>query len=402
MPCRQVGELRDTSRMNKAVKTLVSVVLLAVFGAAAYFSIFKTARIENTTQAQTGGVLGDLAGKLTGVVPVEELSGVIALDVEPYFQDVRVQKRLAELGFKLKTTRIGSRDMAARVVKGQTPEFLYASGVVAGNQIVDAAKKAGVPATMVSPVYTPMVIASWSPIAKILAANGMAAQNKSGGWTVDMAQLTTTMLDKKRWKDLKVAQGYDVNKSMLISTTDVRKSNSAAMYLALTAYVVNGNEMVSDRDSAQKAANTVLGLFKRQGYQENYVNGNFDDYASIGIGKTPMAFIYENQMVSYALNKKGLTDSMVLLYPQPTLFNKVVFVATTERSKKLGELLATDPDLQRLAVSFGFRIADAAYFAQTARTAGLTVDEHITQVIDPPSFELMGQMIESITQGMAQ
>lgn len=386
--------------MNKASKALVTLVLLVAFGSAAYFSIFKTARLENGT-AGSGGLTG-LAGKLTGAVPVEELSGVIALDVEPYFQDQRVQKRLADLGFRLKATRIGSRDMAARVVKGETPEFLYASGVVAGNQIVDAAKKVGVPATMVSPIYTPMVIASWSPIAKILAANGMAAQGKDGGWTVDISQLTQAMLDKKRWKDLKDAQAYDVNKSVLVSTTDVRKSNSAAMYLALTAYAVNGNEMVTDRAAAQKAANTVLGLFKRQGYQENYVNGNFDDYASIGIGKTPMAFIYENQMVSYALTKKGLADGMVLLYPQPTLFNKVVFVATTERSKRLGELLATDTELQRLAVEFGFRIADSPYFAQAAKGVGLTVDEHITQVIDPPSFELMGQMIESITQGMAQ
>lgn len=392
--------LRDTARMNKASKALVTLVLLVAFGGAAYVSLFKTAQLENGSGGPGG--LGGLAGKLTGVVPVEELSGVIALDVEPYFQDARVQKRLADLGYRLKVTRIGSRDMAARVVKGDTPEFLYASGVVAGNQIVDAAKKAGVPATMVSPIYTPMVIASWSPIAKILAANGMAVQRNDGGWSVDMTQLTQAMLDKKRWKDFKDAQAYDVNKSVLVSTTDVRKSNSAAMYLALTAYAVNGNEMVTDRAAAQKAAAAVLGLFKRQGYQENYVNGNFDDYASIGIGKTPMAFIYENQMVSYALTKKGLADGMVLLYPQPTLFNKVVFVATTDRSKKLGELLATDAELQHLAVDFGFRVADSAYFAQVVKSVGLTVDEHITQVIDPPSFELMGQMIDAMTQGMAQ
>lgn len=389
--------------MNKATKTLITLVLLAAFGAAAYFSVFKTARLENgSAGAANSGPLAGLAGKLTGTVPVEEISGLISLDVEPYFADPRVQKRLTELGFRLKTTRIGSRDMAARVVKDQTPEFLYPSGVVAGNQIVDAAKKAGVSATMVSPIYTPMVIASWSPIAKILAANGMAAQNKEGGWTVDFPKLTQTMLDKKRWKELKDAQAYDVGKSVLISTTDVRKSNSAAMYLALTAYAVNGNEMVSDHDAAQKAATAVLGLFKRQGYQENYVNGNFDDYASIGIGKTPMAFIYENQMLSYALAKRGLGDGMVLLYPQPTVFNKVVFVATSDRARKLGEALATDTTLQHLAVDFGFRIADAAYFSQVAQGVGLNVDTRITQVIDPPSFELMGQMIETITQGMAQ
>lgn len=389
--------------MNKAVKVLVTVVLLVAFAGAAYFSIFKTARLDGGAPAAVGssGPLAGLAGRLTGAVPVEELSGVIALDVEPYFQDARVQKRLADLGFRLKTTRIGSRDMAARVVKDQTPEFLYASGVVAGNQIVDAAKKAGVPATMVSPIYTPMVIASWKPIAKILAANQMASEN-NGVWSVDTAKLTQAMVDKKRWKELKDAKDYDVNKSVLVSTTDVRKSNSAAMYLALTAYAVNGSEVVADREAAQKAANTVLGLFKRQGYQENYVNGNFDDYASIGIGKTPLAFIYENQMVSYALAKKGLADGMLLLYPQPTLFNKVVFVATTDRAKRLGEALANDVELQHLAVQFGFRIADSAFFTQTVSAVGLTVDERITQVIDPPSFELMAQMIEAITQGMSQ
>ena len=390
--------------MNKVSKALVTLVLLAAFSAAAYFSIFKTARLDSGGGAPvtSSGPLSGLAGKLTGAVPVEELTGVIALDVEPYFQDPRVQKRLSDLGYRLKTTRIGSRDMAARVIKGQTPEFLYASGVVAGNQIVDAAKKANVPATMVSPIYTPMVIASWSPIAKILAANGMAQQNKEGGWTVDFAKLTQVMLDKKRWKDLKDAQAYDVGKSILVSTTDVRKSNSAAMYLALTAYAVNGSEMVTDREAALKAASAVLGLFKRQGYQENYVNGNFDDYATIGIGKTPMAFIYENQMVGYALAKKGLADGMVLLYPQPTLFNKVVFVATTDRAKKLGDVLSSDTELQRLAVEFGFRIAESDYFVKAAQGAGLTVDARVTQVIDPPSFELMAHMIEAITQGMAQ
>ena len=62
------------------------------------------------------------------------------------------------------------------------------------------------------------------------------------------------MLDKKRWKDLQGAQAYEVNKSVLVSTTDVRKSNSAAMYLALTSYAFNGGEVVTDRNTAQKAA----------------------------------------------------------------------------------------------------------------------------------------------------
>ena len=389
--------------MSRTVKTVITAILLLAFGAAVYFSMFRTARLEGgSATSATGGMLGGLAGKITGVVQVQELSGLIAVDVEPYFQDPRVQKLLADNGFKLNVTRVGSRDMAARVVPGQTPDFFYASGVVAANQISDAAKKVNLATTIYSPIYTPMVIASWAPIAQILATNGMAKEASPGVWSVDLQKLTQTMLDKKRWKDLKGSQAYDVGKSVLVSTTDVRKSNSAAMYLALTSFAVNGGDLVTDRDTAQKTARAVAGLFKRQGYQENYVNGNFDDYVSIGIGKTPMAWIYENQIVSYAMAKKGLGPGMVLLYPQPTLFNKVVFVASSERARKLGELLSTQPELQRLAVDFGFRIADTAHFVQSTKAAGLAVEERITQVIDPPSFEIMAEMIDVISREMGQ
>jgi hypothetical protein len=390
--------LRDTAAMKSVNKTIVTLLLLAVFGVAAYFSMYQTGRQPE----QTGSALGGLAGKLTGAVQVQELDGFITVEVEQYFQDARVQKVLLDNGFKLNVKRIGSRDMAARVVAGQTPDFFYTSGVVAANQITDAAKRANITSAVYSPIYTPLVIASWTPIAQILSANAMAKEVGGGVWHVDLAKLTQTMLDKKRWKDLKSSQAYDVSKTVLVSTTDVRKSNSAAMYLALTSYAVNGAEIVTDKDSAQKAALKVAGLFKRQGYQENYVNGNFDDYISIGIGKTPMAFIYESQMVSYAAAKKGMGPGMVLMYPQPTLFNKVQFVATSERSKKLGELLANHAELQHLAVEFGFRIAESAYFVQSAKAANLTVEEHMTQVIDPPSFEIMAEMIDVIAREMGQ
>lgn len=380
--------------MNNAGKAIVTVLLLAGFAGAAYFSVTRT----------PGSASPGWVGQLGGVVQTQELSGLIAVDVEPYFQDARVQKILLDKGFRLQLKRTGSRDMAGSVgaTSAGSPEFFYASGVVAAQQIEAAAKKANISSASYSPVFTPMVIASWLPIANILTANGLANETSPGLWTVDLAKLTQTMLNKTRWKDLKNAQAYEVNKSVLVSTTDVRKSNSAAMYLALTSYAVNGGELVTDRETAKKTALSVAGLFKRQGYQENYVNGNFDDYLSIGMGKTPLAFIYENQIVSHALAKKGLNPGMVLLYPQPTVFNKVVFVATSDRAKKLGELLATDAALQHLAVEFGFRIADSGYFVQATQAVKLPVPEQLTQVIDPPSFDLMADMIEVITREMAQ
>ena len=104
--------------MVRTVRPAARAALLAAFGTAAFYSIYQTGR---QAAPETGGALTGLAGKLTGAVPVQELSGLIAVDVEPYFQDPRVQKLLLENGFKLKVQRMGSRDMAARVV----PEPFY-------------------------------------------------------------------------------------------------------------------------------------------------------------------------------------------------------------------------------------------------------------------------------------
>jgi hypothetical protein len=39
---------------------------------------------------------------------------------------------------------------------------------------------------------------------------------------------------------------------------------------------------------------------------------------------------------------------------------------------------------------------------QTVKPTGLAVEERITQVIDPPSYEVMAEMIDVVTQEMAQ
>jgi hypothetical protein len=375
--------------MSKTMRALITLVLLLAFGGTLFYAL-QGQRQEQVQQQEQ-----------KAIASATPLNGVIALDVEPFFKDPRVVKVLAANKLPVNVVRIGSREMAGKVVAGATPDFLFPSGVVAANQIADAARKANVPATQSSPFFTPMVIASWEPIAKILVANGIAKPLSPKVYGVDMAKLTELMLKKKRWKDFKDAGAYDVSRSVLVSTTDVRRSNSAAMYLALTSHALLG-DVVTDRATAQATAMKLVELFKRQGYQENYVNGNFDDYVAIGIGKTPLAFIYENQLVSYALAKKGVAADMVLLYPQPTIVNKVVFIATNERSKALADLLSNNAELQGIAVEYGFRIADTQRFVNTVQATGLAVEPRLTQVVDPPAFEIMAEMIDTVAKEMTQ
>lgn len=375
--------------MSASRRAAITVLLAGAFGGALWFAL-RGQKQELIEQKE--------AAAAASTTP---LSGVIALDVEPFFKDPRVQKVLAAKRLPVNVVRVGSREMAGKVVAGASPDFFFPSGVVAANQVADAARKANIPAAQVSPFFTPMVIASWEPIAKILVANGMAKAMGPRVYGVDMGKLTQAMLAKTKWKDLKDAGAYDVGRSVLVSTTDLRRSNSGAMYLALTSQALLG-DVVTDRATAQSTALKLAELFKRQGYQENYVNGNFDDYVAIGIGKTPMAFIYENQLVSYALAKKGVGEGMVLLYPLPTIVNKVVFISMNERAKALGDLLANDAELQGIAVEYGFRIADSERFMATVKPTGLAVEPRVTQVVDPPSFEIMAEMIDTVAKEMAQ
>lgn len=375
--------------MSKTMRALITLVLLLAFGGTLFYAL-KGQRQDQVQQQEQ-----------QAIASATPLAGIIALDVEPFFKDPRVVKVLAANKLPVNVVRIGSREMAGKVVAGSTPDFFFSSGVVAANQIAEAARKANIPAAQSSPFFTPLVIASWEPIAKILVANGIAKPLSPKVYGLDMGKLTELMLKKKRWKDLKDAGGYDVGRSVLVSTTDVRRSNSAAMYLALTSHALTG-DIVTDRATAQATALKLAELFKRQGYQENYVNGNFDDYVAIGIGKTPLAFIYENQLVNYALAKKGVAADMVLLYPQPTIVNKVVFIATNERSKALAELLANNAELQGIAVEYGFRVADTQRFVNAVQATGLAVEPRLTQVVDPPAFEIMAEMIDTVAKEMTQ
>ncbi|WP_457389201.1 hypothetical protein [Roseateles sp. P5_E1] len=374
--------------MNTPKRLAGTLVLLALFGGALFFALRANDETKQIAQEQSA------------VASAEPLKGLIAVDVEAFFKDERVSKLLAGAKLPVQVARVGSRDMAAKIGAADQPDFFIASGVVAANMIADAARKAGKTATQTSPFHTPLVVASWEPVAKILAANGMAKAMAPKVYSLDMEKLTQAMLAKQRWRDLKGSGDYAVSRSVLVSTTDIRRSNSAAMYLALTSAALNG-DVVADRTAAQKYATQLAELFKRQGFQENYVNGAFDDYLSIGMGKTPMTFIYEAQMVAQA-QKGGVRPEMVLMYPQPTIVNKWVLVALNERGKRLAELLATNKTLQAVALEQGFRTGDTAAFAEAAKTAGLAVDVKLNQVIDPPGFDLMFEMIDIVSREMNQ
>ncbi|HMC14617.1 MAG TPA: hypothetical protein VKI18_03230, partial [Albitalea sp.] len=66
--------------MSKPLRALLTLALLAAFGAALFFAL-RGQKQEQIAQQEA-----------VAIASVTELNGLIALDVEPYFKDPRVQK----------------------------------------------------------------------------------------------------------------------------------------------------------------------------------------------------------------------------------------------------------------------------------------------------------------------
>src|SRR5262249_60110116 len=100
---------------------------------------------------------------------------------------------------------------------------------------------------------------------------------------------------------------------------------------------------------------TLTTLFLEQGFVSSTSEQPFDDYLTIGIGKSPLVMIYESQFVARAaLHDGSITPEMVLLYPKPTVLSKHTFVPLTAHGDRLGKALTTDAKLQPLEVHYRF------------------------------------------------
>lgn len=211
-------------------------------------------------------------------------------------------------------------------------------------------------------------------------------------------------LDGKRWKDLKNSGAYAISRSVLISTTDVRKSNSAAMYLSIASYVFNGDSVVENEAQARAVLPKIMPLFFKQGWQDSSSAGPFEDYKLIGMGKTPLVMIYEAQFFEERIRNSALAnrDQMVLLYPRPTVFAKQVFIPLSEAGTRLGELLENDPELQKLAAEYGWRTKQPQAQTEVWKARGVKAPQDLVDIINPPRFEMVEALITDIdSQGAA-
>lgn len=335
---------------------------------------------------------------------IYELKGVIGSEKESFFRDPETIAALERLHIRVTIEKAGSREIATIPNLSTKYDFVFPAGSSAAEKI----KREQNIKNAIQPFATPMVVASWKPIADILIANNIVTKRGETYYIIDMGALFDLISKEKRWTDLKNHDKYPANKSILVSSTDVKTSNSAAMYLAQASYVLNNNDIVQTDAQIDAIMTRLSPLFSRQGYTESSTEIPFQDYLTMGMGKSPLVMIYEAQFLRESSKVKGgaLKPDMIILYPEPTLFTKHIFIPLSINSEKLSDALMNDSELKKIAVRYGFRTSNTGEVIEeynrdvlngNSKSGFMLAPPELVNVIDAPSFEILEKMITKIT-----
>lgn len=354
------------------------------------------------------GIVAVLVIQLTGIgrsgTPKFNLTvveGVVGSEKAAFFEDPAVQEIFEEHGYDVRVTKSGSWRMSS--LEGLTEnDFAFPASEIAAENIANTHGDAVV--STHKPFFSPLAIATFEPIMTLLETNGAASKDASGRWTLDMAAYLELVQADTRWNELEGAEStYDSPRSVLITSTDIRTSNSAGMYLALASYVLNDNAVVSTQAEATEHIDLLTKLFVSQGYSGSTSTAPFDDYLSQGMGAVPMVMIYEGQFLEEEFKENSrVQDGMVLAYPSPTIFSGHTGVTFSEAGQSVMELLETDPQLAALLAEHGFRPQgeNAAAFETFLQEEQLTAYPSTSEFVNiaaEPSYEVLDELLSQIS-----
>lgn len=307
-----------------------------------------------------------------------------------FMKDPKLTEILSKEGLEVVLSKTGAT--STDIGRAQEFDAVWPAGANAASDFSVAWKS-----TNTYPVFsTPLALASWKQLLPVLEANGLAKKVGATHGEFYLEKALPMMLEGKRWNQLKANTVFDINKGFLVNTPDIRKSSTGGLYIAALAYIQNGHDVPASAAVGQELAEKLSPLITRQGFQEGTLAGPFEDYVGQGMGKAPLVLVYESQFVA-AKREGRLRDAHVLLYPRPGMLLKHVLVARTDAGKRLGEILANNLEVHKIAALYGFRTNSPAVFAESMKQLGLDSPELI-DVADAPSTLVLDAMTRTLVK----
>lgn len=316
----------------------------------------------------------------------QAVHGVVGSEKREYFEDPAVVERLRELGYTVTVNTAGSRRIATEVDL-KTEDFVFPSSSPATQKITDQ----GLGYSADYPFFSPMAVATFQPIVDLLV--GAEVVRKEGDtYVLDMNRFIEITQEGKRWRDF--GDSFPSPRNVQISTTDIRSSNSAAMFLSILAWQFGEREPDKAND-VDWLTQQVAPFFTDQGYTQSSSAGPFNDYLSQGMGSSPMVLVYEAQFLGEQIKPNSrIKDDMVLVQLDPTVLANHGIVGISPEGKELGRLLSTDETLQRLAAQHGFRPASHDYLTEILGEKGFPPPSSYVSSVDPPNYDRLEALIE--------
>lgn len=300
--------------------------------------------------------------------PVIIVKGIMA-SKEGFFADPDVQRMLREHNFEVDITSRGSREVAYEVINQKTEQydFAFPSGQPAADLIKTHRRQQGRYQRATGLFSSPIVLASYREYAEILASDGAATPQdgkKPLYYTLDLAKFIQAGEAGKTWDQLapKLADRPIRNGNrVLASISGVCRSNSAATYLGLVAFVKNQESPPRTQAEVDLLAQQSQPLITATGMPEDDL---FESYVTPeGKSQGPVVVVYEHQFlahqIQYQEREKKQDDSRVLLYPRQEFQTDPEFISLRPGpADQLAKLLATDPKLRNRMMELGYRVFD--------------------------------------------
>jgi hypothetical protein len=353
---------RDRLRFVRYVSIALGVVLIATIGFV----------VLDRPAADCGG-------------EVTDVRGVIGSEKEAFFADQRVRDRLACAGLRVTVDSRGSREMVL-ALKENGYGFAFPGSTPAAQKIMDELKLT----ESFTPFSSPMAVATFKPIVDVLTRAGVIGRSGDRD-VVDVAALVGLARKSTAWDQLPGNTEYPQRKTVLLRTTDPQDSNSAIMFLSIVSHVANGGSVVTTPEQVGKLLPDLCRLIFDQGDKPETSQVLFNYYLVDGIGRIPLALVYEAQFVAEAPGQKpGLSDDMVLMFPKPTVYSRHTLIPMTDAGRRVGQALREDRELARLAAEHGFR-------PERPVDSPVSKRKPPVDVVESPSYEVLESMLASLT-----
>ncbi|RAM64656.1 hypothetical protein RB25_03330 [Herbaspirillum rubrisubalbicans] len=319
------------------------------------------------------------------------LKGLIGAEKLAFFNDPAVIAALAQHGFAVHAHEIGPRDAASHDLHGY--DFAFPFGATSAEVLQARSRTQG----SYQPFFSQLAIVSWRELLPALERAKVVEKQPDGDWyRLDTNKLLSMSVRGQRWNDLPGKPTFQQAKPVRISLGDLRSSNASQMYLALAAHVVDHDPYLGNNPPKKSTLSILSPHVPSHDGQWTAVPSSIAQFKSLGMEQVQLMAIDESDFLAYQTRRKESDPEIVLLYPYPSLLNQHVLLPFNDQARRLGELLSTDPQLQKLAVAHGYRDAASDLFSTLRTTHKLAAPSGTASYIDPPRHATLEKLIQSI------